>query len=101
MLISELLPIDLRSPEADAQIRFSNGDYRLLAYGEFSGVAVPGEELLKPNQICELGVRVFSGATDAYESSDHRKLVEELKAYVNAYNLAIIELLKSAGPEAK
>lgn len=90
MLLSELLPIDVGSPEKDAKIRFENGDYRLLGYGSYSGIKIPGSELLEKNELCKYGVNVLQGITDAFESSEHRVLVEQFKSYIKKYNAYLV-----------
>ena len=95
MLRSELLPINLNTPEIDAKIRYKMGDYRLLGYGLYSGIHVPGVDLLGGNKICEYGVRTFSGMTDAYESYDHKILVKALRSYIEKYNAYILSELQN------
>lgn len=90
MLMSEMLAVNVDSPEEDAEIHFGNGDYRLLGYGVYSGIKIPGSELLENDEICEYGVKVFPGMTDAYESPKHRVLVEELKEYIKRHNAYIL-----------
>lgn len=93
MLVSEMLPINVASPEEDATIRFKNGDYRLMGYGRYSGIKIPGIETLGENEVCEYGIRVLPGMTDAFESPDHRRLVDELKVYIGEYNAYMLKHL--------
>src|SRR5690625_2909117 len=85
MLVSEMLPINVESPEEDAKVRFANGDYRLMGYGLYSGIKIPGIDKLEENEVCKYGVRVLPGMTDAFESPDHRRLVDELRVYIDEY----------------
>ncbi len=93
MLLSALLPINVSSPESDAQINFENGDYRLLGFGDYAGIKIPGSDYLDQNKICEYGVRILPGMTDAFESSEHRVLVEKIRIYIKKYNAYLLNRL--------
>ncbi|MCO4321186.1 hypothetical protein [Aliidiomarina quisquiliarum] len=98
MLVSEMLPINVESPKEDAYVRFENGDYRLMGYGLYSGIKIPRIEKLEENEVCKYGVRVLPGMTDAFESPDHRRLVDELRVYIDEYNAYIVSRLKEKSP---
>ena len=95
MLKAELLPLVVDTPESDAIKRAELGDYRLLAYGTYSGISIPFEELLGKNEICLYGIRVMAGLTDAYESKEHRVLAEKIKHYIRIYNKSLVEHIRS------
>jgi hypothetical protein len=95
MLRAELLPLDIDFPESDASKRAELGDYRLLAFGTYSGITTPFEELLDKNEICQYGIRVISGLTDAYESKEHRVLAETIKQYIRIYNKSLVTHIKN------
>ncbi|RUO18027.1 hypothetical protein CWE08_12045 [Aliidiomarina iranensis] len=98
MLVSEMLPINAESPEEDAKVRFENGDYRLMGYGLYSGIKILGIDKLEENEVCKYGVRVLPGMTDAFESPDHRRLVDELRVYIDEYNAYMVKLLGKRSP---
>ncbi len=96
MLKTEMSAINSDMPERDAHKNFGNGDYRLLGFGDISGLVVPTADQLTATQFCEEGVRVLPGMTDSFESREHRELVETIREYVRRYNAAMVQLLRCA-----
>ncbi len=90
-LRSFLLPINLGDPVGDAELRIAHGDFRLLAVGRL-GLIFPGVENREVS--CRLGFRYIDGTSDAFESSAHAKLQEDVESYANAYNRKILAYIE-------
>lgn len=66
-----------------------------MAYGTYSGLQILFEELIGENKICQYGVRIIPGVTDAYELKEHRSLVEKLKIHIKTYNKFMAGYIKN------
>jgi hypothetical protein len=87
VLQTYLLPIDLDSPDKKLKDRIKHGDFRFIGIRGFT-MYVPGLE--NQDLVCEHGVRIISGTSDAFESVQHLELVSEFTEYAAQYN-ALLE----------
>ena len=85
--------LDEWNPEADAQNRMANGDYRFAAcLGSPPGPCFPGipeddwDELRKKRR----RFWIIGGTSDAIESSRHRRLNQRAWSYAKRYNARLL-----------
>ena len=84
------LPIRLDQPEADARLRMTHGDMRLLGVGGI-GIGYPGLGGIEDVPIlCALGGRYIEGTSDGIEGVEHAQLMEAFRLYAAEYNSVIL-----------